>query len=134
MPNSVNLLRSTSLADVPYAYASSVEPGSRLLFLAGACPLDEHGDTVAVGDFGAQAAQCMRNLEAALGEAGVSLDDVASTRVLVASSRREDLVTTWEVVRSAFAPHDPPSTLLGVTVLGYPDQLVEVEAVAAIKA
>jgi hypothetical protein len=27
----------------------------------------------------------------------------------------------------------PASTLLGVTVLGYPDQLVEVEAVAALR-
>ena len=31
-----------------------------------------------------------------------------------------------------FGDHDAPSTLLGVSVLGYPDQLVEVEAVAAV--
>ena len=30
------------------------------------------------------------------------------------------------------APHDPPSTLLGVAALGYDGQLVEVEAVAAL--
>ncbi|EED6225823.1 RidA family protein, partial [Salmonella enterica subsp. enterica serovar Haifa] len=30
--------------------------------------------------------------------------------------------------------HDVPSTLLGVTVLGYDDQLVEIEAVAALPA
>ena len=30
----------------------------------------------------------------------------------------------------AFGEHDAPSTLLGVAVLGYPDQLVEIEAVA----
>jgi hypothetical protein len=35
-------------------------------------------------------------------------------------------------VRERFGDHDPPSTLLGVTVLGYPEQLVEVEAVAAL--
>jgi hypothetical protein len=29
--------------------------------------------------------------------------------------------------------HHAPSTLLGVAVLGYPDQLVELEAVAAIQ-
>ncbi|CAA9274384.1 MAG: RidA/YER057c/UK114 superfamily protein [uncultured Arthrobacter sp.] len=29
---------------------------------------------------------------------------------------------------------DVPGTLLGVTVLGYPDQLVEVEAIAALPA
>ena len=29
--------------------------------------------------------------------------------------------------------HDAPSTLLGVALLGYPDQLVEVEAIAALR-
>lgn len=134
MSESVELLRPASLADVAYAYAASVASGKKLLFLAGACPLDTGGDTVAVGDYGAQAAQCIHNLRAALQDAGASLHDVVNTRVLVASSTREDLVTAWEVVRDAFAPHDPPSTLLGVTVLGYDHQLVEVEAVAAIGA
>jgi hypothetical protein len=36
------------------------------------------------------------------------------------------------VVRDAFGEHDVPSTLMGVTVLGYRDQLVEIEAVAAV--
>ena len=43
-----------------------------------------------------------------------------------------DLVAAWEVVEAAFGEHDAPSTLLGVTVLGYTDQLVEIEAVAAV--
>ena len=47
-----------------------------------------------------------------------------------ASSDRADLVAAWNVVRAAFGDHGPPSTSLGVAVLGYPDQLVEVEAVA----
>jgi hypothetical protein len=41
-------------------------------------------------------------------------------------------VAAWEVVRDAFGDHDVPSTLMGVTVLGYRDQLVELEAVAAV--
>ena len=43
---------------------------------------------------------------------------------------RADLVAAWDVISAAFGEHDAPSTLLGVTVLGYPDQLVEIEAVA----
>ena len=62
-----------------------------------------------------------------------ALDDVISTRVLVASSSQADLGAAWEVVRDAFGAHDVPSTLLGVTVLGYADQLVEIEAVAAVR-
>lgn len=52
----------------------------------------------------------------------------------VASTRRPDLVTTWNVYREYMGGHDVPSTLLGVTVLGYDDQLVEVEAVAVLPA
>lgn len=51
----------------------------------------------------------------------------------MASPRQGDLVTAWEVVRDAFGTHDVPSTLMGVTVLGYDDQLVEIEAVAAVR-
>ncbi len=54
------------------------------------------------------------------------------TRVMVASDVRDDLVRVWRIVRAVFGDHDVPSTLSGVTVLGYPDQLVEVEAVAAV--
>jgi hypothetical protein len=36
------------------------------------------------------------------------------------------------VVHRWFGSLEPPATLLGVSVLGYPDQLVEVEAVAAL--
>ncbi len=87
---------------------------------------------MAVGDYAGQAAQAVANLRTALGDAGARLEDVVSTRVLVASTRQEDLVTAWEVVRDAFGGHDVPSTLMGVTVLGYNHQLVELEAVAAV--
>jgi hypothetical protein len=36
-------------------------------------------------------------------------------------------------MRNAFGDHDAPSTLVGVTVLGYDHQLVEIEAVAAVR-
>lgn len=71
-------------------------------------------------------------MQAALSASGASLQDVISTRVLVASALREDLVAAWQVVRDMFADHDVPSTLMGVTVLGYEDQLVEIEGVAAV--
>ena len=56
------------------------------------------------------------------------------TAVLVASAERADLAASWEVVSAAFGDHDAPGTLLGVTVLGWPDQLVEIEAVAVMTA
>jgi enamine deaminase RidA (YjgF/YER057c/UK114 family) len=128
----VELVRSDSLADtVPYAYAAVTPPG-RTVWTAGACPLDEHGTVVAPGDVAAQARQVMANLVVALDAAGARLIDVARSTVYVASADRADLVAVWDVVRAAFGDHDAPSTLLGVAVLGYPDQLVEVEAVAVL--
>lgn len=133
MAGAVTLIRSSSLSDVAeYAYAATAPAGSRLIFLAGACPLNKDGSTAAVGDFAGQAAKAVENMQTALRDSGASLHDVISTRVLVASSRQQDLGTAWQVVRDAFGDHDVPSTLMGVTVLGYDDQLVEIEAVAAV--
>ncbi len=129
----VRLIRAPGLVStVPYAYAATAPAGARLIFLAGACPLDEHGEIVSPGDVAGRAAHVVENLASALTAAGASLDDVISTRVLVASDDRADLVAAWNVVRAAFGDHDAPSTLAGVTVLGYAGQLVEVEAVAAV--
>jgi len=131
--DSARLVRSPVLSGTAeYAYAAVVAGGSQLVFTAGACPLDAEGATVGPGNVRAQAAQVMVNLEQALADAGAGLDDVVRTTIYVASSARRDLVAAWEVVRDALTPHDPPSTLLGVAVLGYADQLVEVDAVAAL--
>jgi len=128
----VELIRPPELSErAPYAYAARVDGASRLIFSAGACPIDHNGLTVAVGRLREQTGKAMDNLEVALRGAGVELTAVVKMTVYVASSRREDLQAAWEVVHERFGHHEPPSTLLGVTVLGYRDQLVEIEAIAA---
>jgi enamine deaminase RidA (YjgF/YER057c/UK114 family) len=127
----INLVHSDSLyKEAPYAYAS-VAPRGSLIFTAGACPLDDKGQVVGAGDVRAQASLAVANLATALAASGATLADVLKTTVYVASADRADLVAAWEVIRAAFGAHDAPSTLLGVAVLGYPGQLVEIEAVAA---
>jgi enamine deaminase RidA (YjgF/YER057c/UK114 family) len=128
------LIRSTSLyPDAPYAYAA-VADAAGLIFTAGACPLNEHGQVTAPGDIPAQARQALANLRTALDVSGATIRDVLKTTVFVASSDRADLVAAWNEVAAAFGDHDVPSTLVGVSVLGYPDQLVEIEAVAIVPA
>jgi enamine deaminase RidA (YjgF/YER057c/UK114 family) len=127
---SVKLNRSQSLfPGAPYAYSAVASPPG-LIFTAGACPLGEDGVVTAPGDIPAQARQVLANLRTALEEAGAGFHDVVKTTVYVASSDRSDLVAAWNEVSASFGDHDAPSTLLGVAVLGYPDQLVEIEAVA----
>ena len=133
MNQNISFIRSNQLAEVDYAYASRVPSDMDLLFLAGACPLNEEGEVPYVNDYERQAKLCVENMKAVLKESGASLKDVVYTRVLVASHNQADLVTAWESIREEFGDHDVPSTLSGVTVLGYKDQLVEIEAVAAVE-
>jgi enamine deaminase RidA (YjgF/YER057c/UK114 family) len=134
MSDVVKLVRSPRLAErAEYAYAATVDAPARLVFAAGACPLDADGNTVTIGSYAGQARQAMANLRVALGDAGADLGDVVKSTVYVASHHRADLVAVWKIVRATFGEHDPPSTLVGVAVLGYDGQLVEVEAVAAVR-
>lgn len=127
---SLRLIHSTRLfGGTPYAYAAIADPPG-LIFTAGACPLDENGNITAPGDVPAQARQALANLRTALEESGAAIGDVVKTTVFVASSDRDDLVAAWNEVAAVFADHDVPSTLLGVAILGYPGQLVEIEAIA----
>jgi len=133
MNQKISLIHSKNLASVDYAYASRIPSGMDLLFLAGACPINENKEVPNVGDYELQAQLCLKNLKEALKECDALLEDIVYTRILVASQNRSDLVTAWETIRKEFGSHDVPSTLFGVTVLGYPNQLVEIEAVAAVK-
>lgn len=111
----------------PYEYTATA---NGLVFTAGACPLDAEGRVVAPGDLEAQAACAAENLLEALAEAGARPDDLVKTTIYVIGEERADLVRVWDVVSGRLGR--APSTLLGVSLLGYPDQLVEIEAVAAV--
>ena len=117
---------------VESAYAAVADGPARGVWTAGACPLDADGAIVAPGDVAAQTHQAMRNLTAALAAAGAEPTDIVKTTLYVASPDRADLVRAWNAYRADMTGHDAPSTLLGVAVLGYPGQLVEIEAVAVV--
>ncbi len=126
----VELVRSNRLfSGIPYAYAATA-PEIGLIVTAGACPLDDQGRVVAPGDIAAQMRQALDNLRIALEESGAGMRDVLKTTIFVSTSSRDDLVVACNEVAGGFGDHNPPSTLLGVSVLGFPDQLVEVEAIA----
>jgi enamine deaminase RidA (YjgF/YER057c/UK114 family) len=128
--NKITLIHSNNLATVDYAYAARVPTGMDIIFMAGACPLNKSGEVLHLNDYALQTQLCIENLEEALRECGASLKEVVYTRILVASPKQSDLVTAWNVFREYF-DDVVPSTLTGVTVLGYTNQLVEIEAVAA---
>lgn len=116
----------------PPGYAHVVvASGARIVMTAGAVPLDADGNLVGGGDVRAQTWQTLDNLMRQLEVAGATGEEVLKTTVYVASTDRADLVACWEEVQQspiALAA----STLLGVALLGYTGQLVEIEAVAAL--
>jgi enamine deaminase RidA (YjgF/YER057c/UK114 family) len=105
---------------------------TRMVFLAGQCPLDEWGQLVGTGDLRAQVEQVIHNIVTALSCAGVTPDDVVRTVIYVVSTNRDDLSLVWTMLRnSAIATAlSTASTLLGVSQLGYPGQLVEIDVTA----
>lgn len=115
--------------DVPYHYVAAAA-GETLVFTAGACPLDADGRVVAPGDIQAQTLQALDNLRIALQEAECEQGDVVKTTVFVASSSRDDMLRAWGEYERVYGTDGPPSTLLGVSMLGWPGQLVEIEAIA----
>ncbi|MFH9423539.1 RidA family protein [Streptomyces sp. NPDC017529] len=114
-----------------YSHAAVVEAGERLVFSAGAVPLDAEGGLVGPGDAAAQTRQVLANLAAQLEAAGSGLDRVIASTVYVVGASSQDLAPAWDEVRaSALSTGPHTSTLVGVTVLGYPGQLVEITATA----
>lgn len=115
---------------VPYDYGAIARTGA-ILFTAGACPLDAAGNLIGPGDHAAQATAALANLNAALELHGATANDLVRTTIFVVGDH-DALVLVWNVIASGLAPHRPPSTLLGVTTLGYLGQLVEIDGIAAL--
>ena len=115
----------------PPGYAHvAVASGATLVFTAGAVPIDAAASSSVPGDIEAQTEQVLANLLRQLEVGGAGPDDVVKTTVYVASDH-DDMIRVWEIVqRSPIA--SAPSTLLGVALLGYTGQLVEIEAVAVV--
>ena len=125
----IERINAPGLSDPPGYSHAVVASGGRLVVTAGAVPLDADGNLVGHGDYVAQARQVVDNLELALGAAGARGEDVLKTTVYVVTGDRADLAAVWRVMQESELAA-AASTLLGVSLLGYEGQLVEVEAIA----
>jgi len=113
------------LAPTPgYRYAQRI---GNQLFVAGQVPLDVESRVVGAGNPTAQATQCLTNLNILLEHHKFQLEDVRQLVVYVVGGH-DNLKLAWSAVTSWFSGEVPPATLLGVSCLGYPEQLVEIDA------
>lgn len=121
----------------PEVYAQvSVAQGSRLVFMAGQVARDAGGNPVGPGDLAAQTEQAYVNVNAAVTAAGGSFSDIAKLTIYVVDWEPAKLAQLGEGASRAAQRLGlelvRPITLLGVSALGEPDLLVEVEAVAVL--
>ena len=113
------------LATTPgYRYADLV--GDQL-FVAGQVPRDKSGELVGAADPAAQAISCLDNLRTLLNVHDFADADIRRLIVYVVGEH-QNLLDAWSAVTEWFAGDVPPATLLGVNLLGYSDQLVEIDA------
>jgi enamine deaminase RidA (YjgF/YER057c/UK114 family) len=107
-----------------YRYAQRV---GNQLFVAGQVPQAADGSIVAPGVPHAQVSQCFSNLSKVLDVYGFAVPDIRRLVVYVVGEQAE-LSAAWGAVVEYFDGQVPPATLLGVARLGYPGQVVEIDA------
>ncbi|MFC5139618.1 RidA family protein [Actinomycetospora rhizophila] len=113
----------------------AVATGTRTVFVSGQVARTADGAPVGPGDLAAQTEQAYRNVATALEAVGATLHDVAKMTVYVVDLTPEKMGGFGEgAMRAAAALGQvtPAITLVGVTALGEPDLLVEVEATAVL--
>ncbi|MDP9791803.1 enamine deaminase RidA (YjgF/YER057c/UK114 family) [Catenuloplanes nepalensis] len=103
---------------------------TRTLYCSGQTAMDGEGRPRHDDDMAAQLALSLDNVEAVLGEAGMSLANLV--RLNVYTTDVDQLFTHYGALASRLgaAGVAPATTMLGVTRLAVPGQLVELEGIA----
>ena len=121
------LISSGSSFEREIGYSRALVCGDRV-FVSGTTGFDYASMTIADG-VAAQAEQCLRNIEAALREAGSSMREVVRVRYILPDAA--DFPAAWPSLRAAFGEIRPAATMIQAG-LADPRMRIEIEVDAII--
>ncbi|MBC8143335.1 MAG: RidA family protein [Armatimonadetes bacterium] len=116
--------------NVGYSQAVEVRGDQKVLYCAGTTALDKNGQLPTALDIRSQMTATLDNLEHVLDAAGYGLTDLV--KVTIYSTAAEQVLQNMDILVTRFQEHDalPTATLIGATLLAYPELLIEIEATA----
>ena len=124
-------MKAISTSNAPAAigpYSQAVDSGAGLVFLSGQLPIDPATGAFPEGGIQAQTSQSLRNVQAILAAAGLTLANVVKTTVFL--SDMGDFAAMNEVYATFFAEPFPARSAVAVKALPK-GALVEIECIAA---
>ena len=119
------LISSGSTFEKEIGYSRAVVDGE-WIFVSGTTGMDYSTMTLAEGVV-AQAEQCLRNIEAALREAGATFAHVVRVTYILPDAA--DFPACWPVLRKYFGEVRPAATMISAKLLD-PRMLIEIEVTA----
>ncbi|MQA72913.1 MAG: RidA family protein [Solirubrobacterales bacterium] len=130
--NGITEVRSDALSPPrgSFSQAIKVPAGAELLFVSGLTARDREGATMGIGDIALQTETILKNLRRLLADAGSSLAEVVKLTLFVCDLERSPEV--YAVRAHYFEKPYPASSMVGITRLVSPDQLIEIEAIAVV--
>ncbi|MFJ6307843.1 RidA family protein [Streptomyces althioticus] len=111
-------------AESDFGYAQAIRSGD-LVHVSGQLAFDEAGGFPHPGDFAAQVRRTHSNMDRVLAHYGATRNQIATQTLYVVDLARHAAATA-EANLAYFGGHRPASTVLGVTELTLPGQLVEI--------
>ncbi|MDT0611101.1 RidA family protein [Streptomyces lancefieldiae] len=127
MATTVDVFNHNVPAESDFGYSQAISSGE-LIHVSGQLSLEESGEFSHADDFAAQLEQTHANMDKVLDHYGVTRKQVVS-QVLYVVDLRQNAAATARGNLAYFGDHRPASTVLGVTELTFPGQVIEISFV-----